>query len=307
MAQNNKFIYADNVKPGNPVYVISSHSPKEPLGFLKVELRNHANLHIDQLDSSTMLKQMLGHKGNWLLFVHGDAKTFEESVWRAMDIAYLYKVNVLLFSWPSKLKGLNGARNFLQSKRTVNRSGDCFNRVLEFVEEFRDINHNFDNDNTLNALFHSLGNLYLENTVKSAQLRNRKTLFDNLVINAAAVAQKGHKNWVEQLRIQKHLYITANRHDFNLKGAHIFTGAGKQLGERPRHPIAQNANYVLFNKSVGFRFPTPHTHTYFIGEIPDTKPFIKDFYNALFHGEQVNLKNNTRFISRKDKIGFEII
>ena len=138
-------------------------------------------------------------------------------------------------------------------------------------------------------------------------LKHQEVLFDNLIINAAAVNQEGHKDWVEQLNFQNNIYITNNRQDFNLKGVRIFTKDGKQLGEVIEAPAAKNADYIQFTEAVGFRTPTGTTHTYFIGEVANESNNIKQFYKELFHGEKIDLSDTNRFIKREDGIGYDII
>jgi hypothetical protein len=157
-------------------------------------------------------------------------------------------------------------------------------------------------------LFHSLGNLYMKKLIKqNLQSGLPESLFDNIILNAAAVNQENHKEWVEKLRIQDQLYITCNKQDFNLKGVRIFTSDGKQLGEKIKSPLAINATYIQFNKSVGFRFPTGQTHTYFIGKIPAVNNNVKACYYDLFHGSNPNLGNENKFMTRKDGLGYEIL
>lgn len=244
---------------------------------------------------------------DWLLFVHGDSKTFEQAVMRGFDIQYLYNIHVLVFLWPSKDPNYNGIKNFKNSKQNVVRSLDHFTTLLSYVLQFKNSNPSFSQNSKLSMFIHSLGNAYLESLVKQYPAFDRyDTLFDNIIINAAAVNQKAHQKWVEQLNFQKHIYITNNKQDFNLKGVRIFTKDGKQLGEVIDQPVAENANYVHFSKAVGFRIPTGTTHTYFIGEVADESDNIRNFYKEIFHGQQPNLLNDSKFVKREDGIGFNI-
>jgi hypothetical protein len=160
----------------------------------------------------------------------------------------------------------------------------------------------------LSMFIHSLGNAYPEKLVNNKlQAYRLDHVFDNVVLNAAAVNQEGHKMWVEQLDFQQRLYITCNKQDFNLKGVRIFTKDGKQLGEKVKEPLATNASYVHFSKAVGFRFPTGTTHTYFIGEVADESVIIRSFFTALMHGEPIDLSQTDKFVPRDDGLGYNII
>ena len=160
----------------------------------------------------------------------------------------------------------------------------------------------------VSLFMHSLGNYYLERVVKDSLLSGlNEDLFDNLIINAAAVNQKGHVEWVDHLNIQKRIYITSNKQDFNLNGLRVFTKARKQLGERLKLPLSENAEYVNFTKAIRFLFPPQSTHTYFRGRITNESENIKQIYFNLFHGENINLNDTTFFIQRRDGLGYDVL
>jgi hypothetical protein len=199
-------------------------------------------------------------------------------------------------------------KNFKNSKTQVINSLDHFHSLIYAMNSFGKQIATAPSAPALSMFIHSLGNSYIENLVSNKLKAYRlQHVFDNVVLNAAAVNQEDHKLWVEQLVFQKRLYITCNKQDFNLKGVHIFTKDGKQLGEKIKAPLATNAQYVHFSKAVGFRFPTGTTHTYFIGEVPDESMIIKSFFTGLVHGEQIDLSQTDKFIPRDDGLGYDII
>lgn len=244
---------------------------------------------------------------DWLVFVHGDSKTNEQAIMRAFDIQHLHGINVMVFSWPSKDPELGGVKNFKNSRKNLINSLDHFIELLFQIREFNEQYPDFRKKRKLSLFFHSLGNYYLQNMIeKDLWPGNTEPLFDNLIINAAAVNQDGHPEWVEELDIQKHIYIISNKQDFNLKGVRIFTSDGKQLGEKIKHPLAGNATYIQFTRAVGFRFPTGSTHTYFIGIMADKSANIRKFYTELFHGMPADTNNPLIFSRNKKGIGFDI-
>ncbi|MBS4014424.1 MAG: hypothetical protein KGZ97_11835 [Bacteroidetes bacterium] len=119
--------------------------------------------------------------------------------------------------------------------------------------------------------------------------------------------QYNHKEWLEKIKCNNQIYVISNRHDFNLKGARIFTLAGKQLGEVLHKPLAPNANYINFSRSVGLRFPSYLSHTFFIGKIPQQSENIRKFYHDLMHGKSPDFDNEKSFVIRKDGLGYDII
>lgn len=292
----------DNIQFRNEV------SSDTVLTFLKVSFYQPDSLHILIMKKEDFIRETSLMQDDWLLFVHGDSKTFEQAVMRGFDIQYLHNINVLVYSWPTKDPDYNGIKNFKNSKQNVILSMDHFETLLKYIGQFKSSNPSFSNNSQLSLFIHSLGNSYLENLVKQKKtLNHQEMLFDNLIINAAAVNQEGHKLWVEQLNFQKHIYIINNKQDFNLKGVRIFTKDGKQLGEVIELPTAKNADYIQFTEAVGFRTPTGTTHTYFIGKVADESKNIKQFYKELFHGEKIDFSDPNRFIEREDGIGYDII
>ena len=173
---------------------------------------------------------------------------------------------------------------------------------------FKDHCPTFHDGHKLSIFLHSLGNSLIENLAINDTINNdQRIIFDNLIINSAAVNQKNHKQWVEKLSFQNRIYITSNKSDFNLKGVRIFTKDGKQLGEIVKPPFAENAFYLNFSDAVGFRKPTGTTHTFFIGEVPEENGSIKSIYYKLFHGKKINLTDTKTFEQLKDGVGFNVI
>lgn len=293
---------------GNKLNFLNEVTPDTTLLFLKVIFYQPDSLDVNIMSKDDFLSETSAILEDWLLFVHGDSKTFEQAVMRGFDIQQIYDVHTLVFSWPTKDPDINGIRNFKNSKLNVIKSLGHFDSLLDFIEIFHDQNRAFAADKSLSMFMHSLGNSYLQNMVSQKKLaEHQEILFDNVILNAAAVNQQGHNTWVEQVAFQNSLFITSNRKDFNLKGVRIFTKDGKQLGEVVEMPLAQNAQYVQFTEAVGFRTPTGSTHTYFIGDVVGESKNIREFYSKLFHGEVIDFSNDTLFEQRKDGVGYDII
>jgi esterase/lipase superfamily enzyme len=322
-SQSGESVYGDRLSVGTSLYVITNrvvdssqinpsflnHVKSDPsLTFLQVIYHGNDSLEIAPMDSTRFISGILGKYSDWLLFVHGDSKTFRQSVMSGFDIQELYDVNVIVFSWSSKDPEINGIKNYKNSRQNVIRSNGHFTSVICLMRSFRQLNPVFQSGARLSMFAHSLGNYYLENLVKQMKSScGPPVVFDNLVLNAAAVNQEQHNEWVEKLNFQRRIYITSNVSDFNLKGARIFTKDGKQLGEKIEHPLAVNAVYVNFTNAVGFRFPTGTTHTYFIGEVPKRSTNIRLFYQGILHGLEADLQDARMFKTRSDGLGHDII
>lgn len=279
------------------------------LTFYKVNASSTASLQLTRLDSITFLREISEIKNqDWLLFVHGDNKTFEKAVIRGLNIQNMHKIRVIVFAWPSKDIHLHGYKNFKTSHQNVEKSVNHFNSVLGTMAGLRNLNTNFLNGHKLSLFLHSLGNYYLECMGNKKMFLDKPSLlFDNVIINEAAVEEKNHVNWVEQIHFQNNIFINSNRCDIELKGLRIFTNHGKQLGEKVTSPFANNAIYLNFTKSVGFRIRTVTTHTYFIGKVPEKNKNVRLLYFEIFHGLKPNLANESRFKIRRKSSGDIIV
>lgn len=278
------------------------------LDYLVANTSSTNTLQITKSDSTSFINEMAAQKGNWLVFIHGDAKTLEASIKRGLTIQQVYNINVLIFSWPSKDPEIRGVKNLKESQTHVGESMHHFMKVMDFIVQFKAINPAFQQGQKLSLFLHSLGNLYIKTMIENELTGDLPTqLFDNVILNAAAVNQKQHKQWLERLSMQKRIYVISNKDDFNLKGLRIFTKSGRQLGEKLTPTLADNTNYVHFDKSVGFNIKKGQSHTYFIGNTTDKSINIKSFYATLFHGEEPNLVDTEKFYVRKDGLGYEII
>jgi esterase/lipase superfamily enzyme len=275
------------------------------LTFFRVNASSMDSLRLTKLDSIAFLTEILDVKEqNWLLFIHGDSQTFEQATIRGLNIQNKYNIRVIVFCWPSKEPNVSGIKNFKNSFQNVEKSINHFYSVLNTMSGLRNSKTDFLIENKLSLLLHSLGNYYLECMVNKNMLSESPSiLFDNVIINAAAVEQKNHKEWIEQLNFQKNIFIINNKQDFNLNGLRIFTKRGKQLGEKVKFPLANNAVYFNFTKSVGFRIPTGTSHTYFIGQVPERNEKIGLFYFEILHGLYPNLADETRFVNRQESSG----
>ncbi len=274
------------------------------LAFFRINSSCIDSIRVTKLDSTSFLSEILDiKKQDWVLFLHGDSEPFEHAVLEGLNIQNSHKVRVIIFSWPSKSLTLSSLKNLENSYRNIVKSSNHFNSVIRTMYCLRNFKTDFFKENKLSLFAHSLGNWYLENMVNKNLLSDSPSLlFDNVIINASAVDQKNHKKWVEQLDFQKNVYITYNKHDFNLLGLRIFYRRGIKLGEKVRSPLANNAVYCNFTKSVGFRIHTETTHTYFIGKIMQSNNNIRHFYFNVLHGLKPDLADETRFIKRGESI-----
>jgi len=250
-----------------------------------------------------LLYQDFKHE-NWVIFVHGDGKDLKSAVKRAKEIEELHQVNVLAYAWPSRNPDLGAINNFKNSYANVEKATQHFSEFLSKIAQLRKTGTSAFSSGNLSMFFHSLGNYYLENLVKNNLHDTFEAPFiDNLIINAAAVDQKDHDKWIEQLNFQKRIYINSNGKDMNLIGLRIFSSKKMQLGEDPEMPFATNASYVSFTKAVGASLPPGPSHSYFFASITAESDRIKTYYTTIINGYAIDFENedlfyaNTRYLS----------
>jgi hypothetical protein len=120
-------------------------------------------------------------------------------------------------------------------------------------------------------------------------------------MNASAIRTKEHGVVLSQVRIADRIYITSNKNDFVLRGAHLLT-SGKMLGNLVIKPLATNAQYVNFTDVAG------REHSYYFGYHPfeHENPAFYYFYYTALHGKEVNLNDTALFSPRSSGDGFDV-
>lgn len=218
-----------------------------------------------------------------LLFIDGHGKDIPLVLTRSNQIVDKYGVSLVVFDWPS----LNS--NFNKSLSRVRRCGDNFYNLLLQMKQYRV--EQMEAGQHLSLLLHSLGNYFLTYMVVNGdnQYMDEK-IFDNIIMNAAAVRSKEHGEVISQVRIQNRLYVVLNNRDRVLRGANLLT-TGKMLGNEAMAPLAPHATYLDFTPVAGSE------HTYFVGyhQFEYDLPVFNHFYHGAFHGEDVDLSNGSMF------------
>ncbi|MDX2429961.1 MAG: alpha/beta hydrolase [Bacteroides sp.] len=217
-----------------------------------------------------------------LLFVHGHGKSFPSMLLRGNQIADKYDVSLLLFDWPS----FNS--NFNKSLKMVRKCGENYYNLLL---QLRDYRTNMQADQHLSMLLHSLGNYFLTHLVVNgnSQYIDEK-IFDNIIMNSAAVRSKEHGQVLSEIRMQENLYVIFNKNDKILRGAHLLT-AGKMLGNVVIEPLVVGATYIDFTPVA------EREHTYFAGyhQFEFDIPAFEEVFDTAFHGRVIDLSKPKMF------------
>jgi hypothetical protein len=274
-------------------------APNGSLHAFVVQEQNGKTICRSESDLRALLNNLY-LKGNCLVFVHGDSKTFEQAALRGLEISRLYDINVLVYAWPSRPAGESSFKNFETSKQNAEQGTEHFQKLLLMLQEIKSTCQ--EKNRHLSLFAHSLGNYYVKQTFQSHLPEALSdSLFDNVILNAAATDSYGHAGWAEKIRIQKRLYIIGNRYDFNLQGVRFILLGGTQLGQRFSRPYAQNAEYIDFSRAAGLKFYPRSTHSYFFGRVSQEVPEVKSVYENLFHGKQIDFSDSRLFKKKRNK------
>ena len=229
-----------------------------------------------------------------LLFIEGHGKTLPMTLNRAYQVQERYNVALLVFDWPSQHS------NFNKSLARVRRCGDNFYNLLLQIKDYR--SSKMIQNQHFSILCHSLGNYFISNFVVCGDHQYLHEKFiDNIVMNAAAIRTREHGEVLSQVGFAERIYITSNKNDFVLRGAHLLT-SGKMLGNLVIKPMATNAEYLNFTAVAG------REHSYYFGyhEFEHTNPAFFYFYNTALHGNKVNLNDEDFFIPRPTGDGYDV-
>lgn len=255
--------------------------PHYRLTLFIASLRNDTALILPLKDFNEISPYLSAGK-DFLVLVDGHGKTFGQSMERGFQITRRFKINTVVFDWPT---------DYIALWKTIQNASDA---TISFVMAMRNLDNLHKKDfpkSAVSVIFHSMGNRIIKE-ISSTKLLDKMPdkLFSNIILNAAAVKQFNHAKWVEKLDIQKRIYITMNDQDLNLRGAAIIRMA-EQLGMTNKSKTARNAFYVNFSELATI------DHNLFLGrsELDKSNPMIYAFYDLAFHGKQVILGANAGF------------
>jgi hypothetical protein len=223
---------------------------------------------------------------DFLVFVDGHGKTFNQALERGFELNERYNINVIMFDWPT---------DYFALRKTASNAGEVAVNFAKAMKQFKILCNTYFTDKSVSAVFHSMGNRILKELVDQQLMRYiPDSLFSNIIINAAAVKQQNHAKWIEKLMIQKRIYITINSEDRTLHGAMLLRVA-HQLGLGFKGLPAHNAVYVNFNDL------DTEEHNLFLGksQIEKDNHQIYRFYSDAFKGKQVDFNEEPGF-QKKD-------
>jgi hypothetical protein len=304
------FVYAVTIRPNHYDSLTMEYFPnlvaeEKAMTYLKVYSVDGKWL-VHDLNSINDFKPENKDLQDWLVYVHGDSQSPDLAFMRGLQLQQEYKVNVIVFSWPSKDIKLGGLQNFRNSRNLIEQSTPAFARLLSELNTWKE-QLNANQTSNLSLFLHSLGNYYLERIATDSLLANQEPgIFDNIILNAAAVNQKDHHLWLKEINIQNRIFVNSNRKDMTLKGINMFTDFDTQLGEQAIDNFAPNAVYVNFSMALKNELNFGLLHGYYVGVIPGKSQNIFEYYHAIFHGQDLDLSDRSRFVKNDTVPVYEI-
>jgi len=251
-------------------------------------------------------------KSHVLFFVHGYNNDMADVLARAHDLEQRYGVIVVPFSWPANGGGVSGTVSYKSDKRDARASAGALERTLQIIhkhlrlltdarrtELLEKANGKHPNNPTardelygklldkdcpltVNALFHSMGNYVLKQSLKSSLSHANQLTFDNIVLVAADTNNLDHSLWVDRLAFRKRCFIAINENDYALGVSRAKSGSDQlaRLGHYLRNLDASSAHYVNFTDAAWVR----KSHGYF-GDPSKKNGDVFTFFKRAFTGE----------------------
>ncbi|PSL35779.1 alpha/beta hydrolase [Chitinophaga ginsengisoli] len=238
--------------------------------------------NVFQVPTLTDAMQLMPEKRDVVVYAEGMGKIFTANVERALLMRSQYNVNVVMFDYASINTTYRPSRNFRFARSNARLSAPQYFRLLQLIQQARQDKEDWVEHVKVSTFCHSMGNIIFMEMMKHQpydQL-NKTPFIDNVVLNAACVPSKHHKEWIERIRFANKIYINYNRSDWQLKGAHLLTLAS-QLGEKPKRSRAANANYINFHDQGG------RQHSYFLNFPQNDYRMtqeMRDYFAQLFSG-----------------------
>lgn len=234
---------------------------------------------------------------NCVFYVHGYNKTFKESLEQSWEIHKHYKVEVVVFSWPSDPAGITGL-DYRKAQRVAEISApalDCiFEKMGRYFHEcwIRDPGGSERCRSSFNLVIHSLGNYLFRNFVESSGFTGETRLFDNIILQQADVDNPSHQTWVNKLRFASRIYVTINERDVVLAVSDVINR--DRLGNTARNLVADRPIYVDFTGAdeVG------KDHRIYFQAIANRR--IKGFFSLAFNGKRAERLEGIQYDSEEN-------
>jgi esterase/lipase superfamily enzyme len=211
-----------------------------------------------------------------LVYLHGNANTPADCFERCAQLAALYGVEVIGFSWPSEglladgnedpglvpgrdasnvdLDGVTQAsagkpwaqrklQRYRRAKLNAQESVQALARFVRLAAAAR----LYTNVQPMSIAAHSLGAHFLQHALEQPGALESLGAAHNIALLAPCTRSAGHVQWLARLRPRGQVFVTFNRDDIVLAGARIADGDDK-LGANPGERLRRaDMRYVSFD------------------------------------------------------------
>ena len=224
-----------------------------------------------------------------LFFVHGFNNDFESVLERGRLFERNYGVEVVAFTWPANGRDagvIKGTASYKSDKRDALRSIAALDRTLEKLGKYfrTHTTSTLKCDQRISLLMHSMGNYLFKHMMKSEVYQGETALFDNIILAAADVNNKGHAEWLDRVAYRRRLYVTINEDDSALRVSRMKVGSAQRarLGHYTQNLYSQNALYLDFSegRKVG------SSHAYFEGSVIRENKRLRRVFREMIHGKR---------------------
>lgn len=252
-----------------------------------------------------------------LFMVHGYNNDIKDVVVAAEEVADLYNVIVVPFSWPANGGGsISGTASYLSDKADARQSSAALNRAVGKIKEYhamltaatflklkaRAVQRHPSNAAAAQALFtqlqrkacttrisllcHSMGNYVFKHTLLTGDSVTKELVFDNICLVAADTNNKNHRDWLGKVDVRNRCYVVINEDDSALKASRIKPGDEQlaRLGHYLRKLNSDNAYYINVTEAENIG----DEHTYFKGNAVKKNQLLAKMFERMFTGQSVD-------------------
>jgi hypothetical protein len=187
---NNKILMISTrfFKPGRQYSIHRGLHPKYQIFYFIAGVKNDTAF-VQPLSDLSEVTRFLPSDKDFLLYVDGHGKSFGQSMDRGFELTSRFNINMVVFDWPS---------DYLALRKTVYSADDVSVSFIKVSRSLKMLHEKFYESSAFSVIFHSMGNRILK-IIGSTRMIDYmpKQLFENVIINAAAVKQYNHSKWVE--------------------------------------------------------------------------------------------------------------
>ena len=244
---------------------------------------------------------LINEKRNLVVYEEGMGKNFGLATARALGLSHQYGITVIMMDYPSINPTLGMHDNFKFSRQNAFLTAPYLVKLIRELQDYKKSGKDWANVKWT-LFLHSMGNISLKRILEERMDSTlTPSLFELVVLNAPCVEEKNHSTWLKKCKLGKKLMVHYNKEDKQLRGASILLFK-QQLGTKPRHPLADNAQYVDLNPLVGNR----HSTFSDIPERPPIHPHARAYFKQIFNGICPDFNDSDQFGTGWKSIGVSL-